>query len=1298
MNNVTRIIISAICFSLLFTQAALPQNSGREFRRSAVHNANLVKTVYGNWGVIGQPASGGPRGAWIFENNGYIGDVSPMIGAEVLSDGKLFHSVIVTPVARPTANMEESTSGQFWGFEPDGRFFNANQQRVAMSDNTDSWPPFWPDKLNDPEDPGWRESWNGLFGKNVFNADQESFFVVDDNKDEEFNFAENNAFDVNFKPDSNDPNRNGLGFQVKIRGLQWSQFLAQDAIFWLYEILNESTTDYTRTVFGMLVGTYIGVTGNTSSGNEFDDDYSFFDVELDMTFTADFDDNVRRNPLWEGSEVGVVAYAFLESPGNPFDGIDNDGDAEGSAIPTGVLFSEEDFQARTIQANDRLVIIDQDFNRSIVTVPANDTVFVTRGSGTAENNIAIIPGTTQLVEGNLLIVNGQEQVNPNAFDGIDNDLDGLIDENFQLHFRQIRRDGQGNVLIDIFAPVLHHDYIQNFGLTNPLIDERRDDGIDNDGDWDFEFDDVGADGVANTGDFGEGDGVPTAGEPNFDQTDVDESDQIGLTSFNYFTPANAIDMASDEGLWSMMEPGLFEVPASIVNNKPINGEDGDFIYSSGHFPLLANRIERFSLALVYGDGGGRNVEITDLLKNRVTVQKIFDADYRFPRPPDKPTLTAVPGDGKITLYWDRVAENSLDPVLRIKDFEGYKIFKATDSGFQDAFQITDGQGALTDFKPIAQFDIKNEYSGFFQPSLELLQDARGLSFFLGENTGLQHVFVDDDVDNGRRYFYAVVAYDRGDAASDIFPSENTKAIILEDNGQFRLGINTAVVTPNAPVSGFVAPEKSTEITKLPEIIGTGNMFYEVVDQQAQTGHTYRLEFLDTSNDGQDNNNNWNFQTDDVGSDGMPGTNDPDGTEDNGKPDEGEPNVDGLDSEELLVPITYSYSVLDLTGTSETFISKDTLFTSLQNKNFVLESVEVRNASGDLISSGNYELDAKNGKIKSSVPGSLPIDSEYTISYQYYPVFQSLKMQGSPFTEETFDTDIFDGVQLVFDNVPTRNSIVIDENSTGFDVDTELQFAIQSNFTVIIDPITRETATLLPNPSDYEIRFFDTVVDTSLPPAGPFNLPGVPVNFEIWNLTNNKQIEFLFTDLDRSQKISPLDQVRLFEEGVDGALTRTWNIFFFVTSANAVVTDFPGGTIFSLRTVKPFRASDVFTFTTERATVSSQSADNDSLLKRIHVVPNPYIVATPFEPPLASGIRGRGERKIDFINLPSDAKVHIFTSRGDHLITIDHGGDIFNGVVSWNLKTKENLNIAYGMYFYVIESSIGTKRGKLAIIK
>ena len=125
-------------------------------------------------------------------------------------------------------------------------------------------------------------------------------------------------------------------------------------------------------------------------------------------------------------------------------------------------------------------------------------------------------------------------------------------------------------------PRAYIDYLSGLGSDNPLIDEARDDNMDNDNDWDSEYDDIGADGIPDTQDYGEGDGQPTHGEPNYDETDVDESDQIGLTSFDYFTPAGDYPMKHDEQLWEKMKPGFFDTPSSIQNGEPIAGEDGDF--------------------------------------------------------------------------------------------------------------------------------------------------------------------------------------------------------------------------------------------------------------------------------------------------------------------------------------------------------------------------------------------------------------------------------------------------------------------------------------------------------------------------------------------------------------------------------------------------------------------------------------------------------------------------------------------------------------------------------------------------
>ena len=73
--------------------------------------------------------------------------------------------------------------------------------------------------------------------------------------------------------------------------------------------------------------------------------------------------------------------------------------------------------------------------------------------------------------------------------------------------------------------------------------------------------------------------------------------------------------------------------------------------------------------------------------------------------------------------------------------------------------------------------------------------------------------------------------------------------------------------------------------------------------------------------------------------------------------------------------------------------------------------------------------------------------------------------------------------------------------------------------------------------------------------------------------------------------------------------------------------------------------------------------------------------------------------MEFQNLPSDGKVHIFSARGQHLRTLEHSGSLFSGTIIWDLKTKENLDVAFGVYYYIVESKTGGKSsGKLAVIK
>jgi hypothetical protein len=90
----------------------------------------------------------------------------------------------------------------------------------------------------------------------------------------------------------------------------------------------------------------------------------------------------------------------------------------------------------------------------------------------------------------------------------------------------------------------------------------------------------------------------------------------------------------------------------------------------------------------------------------------------------------------------------------------------------------------------------------------------------------------------------------------------------------------------------------------------------------------------------------------------------------------------------------------------------------------------------------------------------------------------------------------------------------------------------------------------------------------------------------------------------------------------------------------------------------------------------------------------------FEKPLPSQERGRGTRVVYFNNLPPKSKIHIFSSNGDHVVTLTHDDTMQSGSTSWDLRSKEGLDVAFGVYLYVVEAEgIGEKKcGKLAIIK
>jgi hypothetical protein len=1187
-----------IVLSFLLSLQIIAQGKGdATLRKIGFHTGNRVGISFYNDGAITGFRQGiDIRGEWpLGSGENYIGDVTPLIGLEFTNtNGKTLQSVTISRGPRNKQGEERHpTAGYFWGFDPIPGFVNTNGESVAMSHLQDSWPiGGWADPGGFPEvvdyvDDDGNTEWWGYFGRGLMQADQESYFVADDQNDDEFNGV-NSAYEATlWIPDSNDVLRHGMGLQYIQRGFQWSSFLAEDVVFWLMDINNEGTANYRRADFGTVVGTLAGGDGDSA------DDLGSFDAAKSITYSWDSDGIGNK-----GQEVGYVGYAYLESPGNPFDGIDNDGDSDDPFSPK---FTEADFDTTQIvpyQEGDIVILIDNEtYERTSYTLgPLPDTVY-------SLGEMIIVEEGVGLREGHIAsIVNGRVSIpDSTSYDGFDNDLDGLIDENEAIHFKS--RD------INEQEGLKYINYFTGEGLNDLLIDEKRDNDIDEDGDWAADSDDLGQDGLGPDDnnypgkDFGEGDGVPTQGEPNFGRTDPDESDQIGLTAFNFFAQAASPDMSNDSLLWLRMTPGRFDV-------IPPQPQDGDFIYASGYFPLLSKKVERFSEALLFGE------DLKDIQSNQKIVQQIYNSGYKFPQPPRKPKITITQDDGKVVIYWDNgPTERSKDFITKKRDFQGYKIYRTTDAGFRDARSITNSFGVLSFDKPIVQYDLVDSVKGLYYPTASMLEQVGGTTYYLGDNTGVVNRFIDSTVTPGMTYYYAVCAYDSGEEELSIFPSENSKFIFREASGNVITDDNTGYITPGRRPTGYDKADL-LDFEKNDTYKATGDIVVEMVDDAAvKDNFSYKLTFRDTA----------------------------------------------------LQGYTQDYTLIDLQ-------TPDTVYFPLTNNTEIVnpkETIQVPVGTDTVL---------VNGKL-------FVIDSDsFTAEYDTL-INRDDTFTGSTAIVQGFRLQIYNDWEIKQD---TAKSGFIDISESS-----NVNYSFQI-FTNLADTI--ENGIKLPN--DYEIQFFDSDVGMSVADTiterflGTIRVkkefPAVPTNIKVFNKSTDQEIDYVYL---KGGLISTFYSV-YFKEIIEGNYVRTWRVNFNYLAPN-IPLEKEGKLM--ITTTKPFSRTDIVTFSVKGP--GMDKSGNSTNLDLIKVVPNPYVVTHSGEAALLSSqTSGRGEREIRFTRVPPGSKISIFTVRGDKIKTLIQD-DLYVGDVYWNLRTEENLDAAYGVYIFVVETENGeTKIGKFALLK
>lgn len=232
------------------------------------------------------------------------------------------------------------------------------------------------------------------------------------------------------------------------------------------------------------------------------------------------------------------------------------------------------------------------------------------------------------------------------------------------------------------------------------------------------------------------------------------------------------DDASAEWI-ALLSDGLFLPP-------PPSPHDYRFYQKFGPFSIAGNDSIRVMVAFGIGEG------LQGMRTNLGWADSLFKHDWVGPSAPTAPQYTVESGDQQVTITWDDAAESAVDPATGQADFEGYRLYRKTKTGWS------------------------------------LLMESDKVDE-IGFNTGLVHSYVDYDVQNYFQYSYAVTAFDTGDPLNNIESLESGigQGLTVEP-GKFETTANSDVtgihVVPNpfvaqsAPNFGFT-PDQNNPATE-----------------------------------------------------------------------------------------------------------------------------------------------------------------------------------------------------------------------------------------------------------------------------------------------------------------------------------------------------------------------------------------------------------------------------------------------------------------------------------------------------
>ena len=259
---------------------------------------------------------------------------------------------------------------------------------------------------------------------------------------------------------------------------------------------------------------------------------------------------------------------------------------------------------------------------------------------------------------------------------------------------------------------------------------------------------------------------------------------------------------------------------------------------------------------------------------------------------------------------------------------------------------------------------------------------------------------------------------------------------------------------------------------------------------------------------------------------------------------------------------------------------------------------------------------------------------------------------------------FDGIRLIVD---TYDEVSLNEDQTGWMAgDAHVTFEVTRSGAGIFLPV------------DYEIRFYDTFVDTSL------YVNPQPVKFKIWDVTHHVAKKAMFYDLNSDGEFSVDDYIYIIDS-LDNAPKKSWKIKMMAPDTGETVLPHEGD-VFRIVTYKPFSGQDVFEFQAPEAEETGISSRLNTE-REYHIAqnyPNPFNSTTVFRYRIAR---------------PAHVTLTIYDVTGREVVRlVNQKQPAGNFKVVWNGKNRQKQTVASGLYFYKFEAGKRTVLKKCLLIK